>query len=428
MIREDILDMLTTRADGEYFLPAYDDYCLSNLPSALLSLFGVKPATHALAQLLSEQIGKPQNILLFVIDGLGFNQWDLYADRSPFFSRLTERGLVVPITTVFPSTTAAALTSICTGLTPQEHGLLEWRVYYEEIDTMVLTLPFAPDDKSPADSLLTRGANPKLLLDKKTIFQELKAANVPTHILKRNLYAKSVYSKLAHDGGSTVPYITATDFAVNLRRVLSAKKKPSFTYAYWDALDAIGHVYGPHTESYINEMEDISHVWQNYIIDRLPPEVAKDTWLLVTADHGQVKQDIKRTIYLTDYPEIRELFALGPSGKTIYPWGSPRDLYLKIKPGMVETAIERLKKLLNGKAEIYHSQELLERGVFGRGTPVPTWNSRLGDITILPHDNETVWYEMIPGEKLQKLGGHGGMSADEMLIPLAIARLDTLRS
>ena len=79
-----------------------------------------------------------KKVVLFLIDGFGYKQWLNYADKYEFLKRFTKKGVVTPITTVFPSTTAAALTTINSGLTPQEHGLPEWWVYFDEIGKMTI--------------------------------------------------------------------------------------------------------------------------------------------------------------------------------------------------------------------------------------------------------------------------------------------------
>ena len=63
-------------------------------------------------------------VVLLVLDGFGWRAIDAGRAGLPVLGSL-EGG---PITTVVPSTTAAALTSIATGLTPARHGMVGYRM------------------------------------------------------------------------------------------------------------------------------------------------------------------------------------------------------------------------------------------------------------------------------------------------------------
>ena len=108
--------------------PDYRGYCLSNVSSTVLSLLGVNPNRTTLPKdALGGTESEIENVVLMLFDGLGYRELLRQTERG-FFGSLAKEGSVRPITTVFPSTTAAALTSVSTGLTPQEHGLPEWFV------------------------------------------------------------------------------------------------------------------------------------------------------------------------------------------------------------------------------------------------------------------------------------------------------------
>ena len=66
----------------------------------------------------------PDQVVLLVLDGLG---WEQLQDRTGQLPGAVDDGRV-PVTTVAPTTTATALSSIATGLTPAEHGLVGYRM------------------------------------------------------------------------------------------------------------------------------------------------------------------------------------------------------------------------------------------------------------------------------------------------------------
>src|SRR5690349_14381660 len=98
-------------------LPDYEGDCACNVVPALLR--GSAPAW-----LPAPAVGARQVVLL-VLDGLGWEQLQANADVAPTLAGMQGHA----IRTVAPSTTATALTSIATGLTPAEHGIIGYRIY-----------------------------------------------------------------------------------------------------------------------------------------------------------------------------------------------------------------------------------------------------------------------------------------------------------
>ena len=145
-----------------------------------------------------------RTVVLLVVDGLGYDMWLQRRHETGFFGRMTEKGLVFPITTVFPSTTAAALTTVYTGSTPQEHGLPEWHVYMKELDMIISTLPFSAMGEGGQDGLL-QTTNPKILLADPPIFYNLGNVEVKSVALLSEGIARSAYTRNCTEGGRNHP-------------------------------------------------------------------------------------------------------------------------------------------------------------------------------------------------------------------------------
>ena len=159
-------------------MPDYEGYCLSSVPSTIMSVLGVK---HQRPVLPKDALGNVEtsgvdNVILLLCDGFGFNMWAGQTGKG-FVKSISTKGNVRPITTVFPSTTAAALTTVSTGLTPQEHGLPEWYVYMDEIGDIMVTLPFTRVGDRGRDTLIGE-FDPKAMFSGRTIFQQLKKEGV----------------------------------------------------------------------------------------------------------------------------------------------------------------------------------------------------------------------------------------------------------
>lgn len=425
MILKDLERQITERQAGEFIYPRYEDFCFSNIPSAILYLFGLRQQ-NPLAGILSQAGIRPENsqkVVLFLIDGFGYKQWLKYSEKFEFLKRFAENGVVAPLTAIFPSTTAAALTTFNSGLTPQEHGLPEWWVYFDELDKIIVTLPFTPiEEESKRDKLLDFGVDPKILFAGKTIHEILAESKIPSFAFIRDAYAGSAYSKTIHRGGEIISFVNSSDLFVNLRRKIVETSTPAYFYVYWEAIDSIAHAYGLHTEQYLAELNGFFYLLQEEFARKLEKRLADKIAILATADHGQINVNPKQTIYLNQYPEVVNNFRVGPGGNKILPWGSARDVFLAVKPEKLNKVFDFLTKTLSGKATVMKTEKALKEGLFGTGRLHKKFRSRIGDILILPHGNSTIWYEHFKNKKFDLLGMHGGLTADEMLVPLAAAK------
>jgi predicted AlkP superfamily pyrophosphatase or phosphodiesterase len=430
MILAEIQQYIEAHTDGEVLYPWYETYCLSKVPTLVLGLLGIPQPDHALLKVVQDAVGSrryPSKVVVLLIDGFGWHQWLQYSERYDFFNRVTACGVVAPITTVFPSTTAAALTTIHSGLTPQEHGLPEWWVYFDELDTIAASLPFTSLGARGRDKLLEAGVKPSILFRGRTIYQMLANAQVPSFTLIRDAYAHSAYSSVVHKGSVTVPFINSSDLLVNLRQKLVEVSGPAYFFVYWDAVDAIAHTYGPHTEQYHAELAGFSYLLQRELIQNIPEPVAHDTLLLVTADHGHINVAPRQTLYLNRYPRLVRSLDLGHTGQRIWPWGSPRDVFLRVQEDRLDETAAWLTKRLAGKATVITTSEALQRQLFGVGKIHPRFKQRVGNLLILPTHDHLIWFEHLKGKKFRLRGMHGGLRPDEMLIPFAAANLAMLQ-
>jgi len=430
MINEELKDVIEEESkEGEFIHPSYRKYCFSNIPSTILKFFNIKTGRPALPPEIfrnNVEYEDSKKIILLLIDGYGYNQWLKYHKKCRFFKEISQNGAVSPITTVFPSTTAATLTTINTGLTPQEHALPEWHIYFKEIDMIINTLPFTPLGEKGQDRLLEVGVNPAILYNGNTIYQTLKDESVKAYTFIKASYAHSCYSKIVHKGSTIIPFITYSDMFTKLRKLIEEEKKSAYFYVYLDNLDAIGHLYGPHTMEYLAELSALSYSIITELLEKIDRKEAKQTLLLVTSDHGQVDISPEDTIYLNKFQRLTHAFKRSRKGRPILPTGSARDVFLHIKPAKLEETHNLLSKKLEGKAKVMKTNEATEIGLFGIGKPKKRFFERVGDLLILPYNNHTVWYEHVKGKKIYFLGYHGGLNQDEMFVPFAVAKLSEL--
>ncbi|MEM5793277.1 MAG: alkaline phosphatase family protein [Candidatus Aenigmatarchaeota archaeon] len=418
--------ILEKKSEGQFLYPFYEKYCLSNIPSTILKLFGIKPKNpilgHEILKVLESY--EFENILFLILDGFGYNYWKKYSDDYWFFRKFEEKGHVFPLTTIFPSSTAPAITTINTGFTPQEHGLLEWVVYFKEIDMIINTLPFSSLIKK--DQMILEKANPKILYNGQTIYQKLKKEGIKSFSFISHLYSRSKYSKIIAKGSETISFLYLSDLFVNVRKKLENFLGKSYYYIYIDHMDSIEHKYGLLTDENSSEISSISFMIKQEL-SKVQKKIANKTIVFFTSDHGQTKVYPNETIYLNRFKKLDKYFQKGKRKNKILPTGSPRDVFLHIKPEMLDETIEFLKNKLKGKCAVLKTEDAIKRGLFGIGKPTKKFMERVGNVLILPYRNNTIWYKHT-NKKFDLLGHHGGLSKDEMLIPFAFCKLSDLIS
>ena len=422
------IESVEKKTDGNFVYPQYDKSCISEIPKMILNLFEArkeKTKTHL------ENITRPEGItkvVLLVIDGFGYKQFLNHLKENQFLTNLTNQGEVYPLTSVFPSQTTNALTTLNTGLTPQEHGLFEYFIYLKDIG-VVNALQFERLGSKLQDNLIDRGFDPSiLLLNDKNIHNTLKqkGINTFTHVNTSNAF--NVLSKLIFHGSKIIPSIKSSDTIVRLRKNLEENRgKRAYFFVHIDTLDTIAHEYGPDSYEYSAELSSITYLLNRELVQKLENKTAKETLLLVTADHGSLNVDPRETTYLNCLPKAILNLQVEKNNKTILPIGGPRELFLHIKEDKLVETKEWLEQKIGNKAQIIETKKAAETGLFGLGIPDREVFERTGNLMILPYGNETVWYENSEGNKISFLGQHGGLHEEEMLVPFAVTKLSNLK-
>jgi len=373
MIINDHLQDIESRLGDDHFVrPDYSKYSFAQIPSLVEILLSTKKDDHPFSDMVLSRVNsKPQNVVLLMIDGFGYNQWLKYGEQLPFLNRVLDKGNLMPLTSLFPSTTAASVNTICSGLTPQEHGLIEWHLYMEELDEIIYTLPFMGIDEKKPDSLLQRNVDSSILFNGNTIYSCLNDHGVKSYALLRDAYSNSAYSSVSQVGAKVIPYLSASDMIVRLRQQLAQANQQSYFYVYFDGIDHMSHEYEPRSEEYLAELNGLTHLLQTELLDKVDKTVAENTVLLITADHGHAVMKPEETIYLNQWPEVTEALAKSSAEKIIYPWGNTRDVFLKAADDKVDWLASFLSEKLEGKAQVLKTQEEADKGLFGIGQEHP---------------------------------------------------------
>ena len=415
---------------NNFLYPFYEKYCISNIPSLILNLFNIKLKNKSSRIKGFNEIIPKQNInkvILFILDGFGLTQFTKSQTQNDFFCSFNNKGVVFPLTSIFPSQTTNALATLNTGLTPQEHGLFEYLLYIKQTDMIINTLQFLPLTLENQDSFIKKGFTPDILFKRKTIHHTLKENDIQTfsHMYIRDAY--SACSKQLCAGSEIIPSLKASDLVVNLRKKVEQTKGPAYFFVHLGNLDTIAHQYGPTSEEYSTELYQITSLLKKNLINKIDDKTSKETLLLLTSDHGELDIIPKKTTYLNHFPELIKNLRPNSQGIPISPTGSPRDVFLHLKEGKLLDTQTLLQKKIGKKAEIMKTSKAIKRGLFGIGDVGQSFSDRAGDLLILPYGNETIWFEHISGRKFTVLGHHGGLNQQEMLVPFMASKLFDLK-
>ncbi len=417
----------TQVTNSGFVYPKYKTDCISNIPNTILQLFNTKKAqtNSPLAGRLNLDLKNVNKVVLLIVDGFGFNKFLASYKQNPFLTNLTETGTVFPLTSVYPSQTTNALTTLNTGLTPQEHGLFEYFIYLKEAG-IVNALRFERIGTKKS-KLIEQGFDPHLMYSGKNIQQKLQEEGIKTYTHMNQSNASLACTKLVFEDSTVISAYKNSDAIVKLRKNIEQTRDGAYFFMHLETLDTISHEYGPESQEYNAELQAISFLLQKEFIEKLSPQAAQETLLLLTADHGGVQVAPEETTYLSLNSEPITNAEIGVHRKKIMPTGSPRDIFLHVKEQKLQETKEALTKSIGKKAQILETQDALDAGLFGVGKPNPDFLNRTGNLLVMPYGRETLWFEHRSGRKIPLRGQHGGLNAEEMWVPFAAAKLSVLQ-
>jgi len=413
-VKEDAQQLVTRGSFlGNFVLPDYSQLNITNVGSVVGKIFSVRELVKAnLPSGSVDDYAGVEKVVLFVFDGLGFNLLVSHMEKyGGAFRDLADRGVLKAFSSTFPSTTSTALTSIFTGLPPSEHGVIGFNMLVPEYGIIYNTLYMDPvvgyGGGFDLAEDLSHNAAPWLpfLLDARI--------NVKT-FTRRNLIGSGL-SRVIHRQQELDGYSLASDMIVRVRKALEAPG-PLFLCVYYAGIDTLEHGYGPYSEETSAELQDLESLLKHQLLEKLSADEKRKTLIIVTSDHGMV--ETLQTRFLND-SAISSHFLIPPTGDM-------RATYFFPKYGQEEKLKEFLDNSLQGFTTM-RSIDLIQKGAFGPVKNLERLQTIVGAITALSHSKNILLYKYHPREKPQNLyGAHGGMTPEEMIVPLLSTRLSKL--
>lgn len=408
--------------DEGWVLPHYDGLSIANLPATVAALLacdlpGALPPLPS--KLWTDWLPGLRRVVLVVLDALGYQllqrMWD--AGDGQALAGLAQAGRLTPLTSVFPSTTAAALISLSSGRPPAEHGWLAYFMYLREMGIAANAVLLCPVPSHQRDLLVDWGLDVDSLVTVPTLAQRLAEAGIATHVTLSTYFSRSAFTKMLYRGVAQFhAHHYASDLWGQLRLALAETRGQRCLHTtYWGGLDTLAHAYGPDTDLWAAEFRDVNYLIEQEFIRRLPAEDREGTLLLVTADHGQIRIPPEQIVTASEDPALNPHLLVPIVGES-------RAAFVYPRPGRSEVICRHLAEAYPGWFTVVDSTQVLDAGLMGKPIADETY-ARAGELLVLPRGAHAL--QQVKAN-VSLIGRHGGLTPDEMLVPLIGARLEAL--
>jgi hypothetical protein len=364
-------------AAPEPVLPAYGGASLASVVPALMAAAGGRPAW------VPAPAADAAQVVLLIIDGLGWDQLRARAALAPTLAGMAGG----PITSVAPTTTATALTSIAFGAPPAAHGMVGYRMRVEGP---------SGDEVMNALHWTTTSGDARKFVPPDTFLRGLAFAGQPVPVVSRAVFIGTGFT-LAHlAGAEQAAWHVASSIAVEVGRQLRSGQP--FVYAYYDGIDKIAHATG------LGEHYDAELVATDRLVADIAAQLPAGAALVVTADHGQV--EVAERVHIIDGPVLE--MARMMSGEGRFRW-------VHAQPGAAGDLLVAARAAYGDEAWVHSIDELEAAGWYG-GPLDDELRARLGDVAIVPHAPVAF---LDPADRNEHLlvCRHGSLTSDEMYVP-----------
>jgi hypothetical protein len=363
-------------------LPAYGGACLDSLVPSLLSPPHQRPGW------LPAPLQRAEQVVLLLVDGLG---WLQLQDRTPLTPTMASLD-GEPISSVAPTTTATALTSLALGMAPAAHGIVGYKFVVN-----------GPTGREVLNVLRwsTRSGDARQFLPPRAV-QPLPAfEGVAVPVVTRADFSNSGFTQAHQRGGREVPWYVPSSIPSLVRRLLLDDE--ALVYAYYEGVDRVAHATG------FGELYDAELRFVDWLVGEMLSSMPPGTVLAVVADHGQVDVGSRAAVVAPEVAAESELFS-----------GEARLRWLHGRPGRTEALAELAHAHYGAEAWVATRAEIVDAGVLG-GVPAQEALERLGDVALIPLGGNAYLDPTDSGDA-KLICRHGGLSPEEVLVPLLVGR------
>lgn len=333
---------------------------------------------------------------VLLIDGLGAELLDTYAADAPVLAGLRGDTLHVG----FPSTTAAGLAAVGTGLPSGGHGLVGLSFRLPEVG-IINALRWRPH---PWGDDARDRAVPEEIQPLPTNFERAASAGMAVNVISGAEFTGSGLTRAVLRGGRYVGVIGLGDLAAEVRATIGGG---GFCYGYHADLDLMGHLYGPGSPAWRMELRQVDRLVES-VVEALPA----GGLLAVVADHGMVAVDGAATVDLDAATTLLDgVAAIG---------GEARARHVYVRDGAGVDVLATWRETLVEHAWVVSRDEAITAGWFGDGVDDRV-RARIGDVVAATRDRAALVRRTAEPMESALIGQHGSLTGAEQRVPLLLA-------
>ncbi len=385
----------------EFTLPDYKGNSIINLMSSVSHSFGHKHGYCQLAALKADELIKFKNIVLIIVDGLGYNYLRKQKD-SFLLNNLNSK-----MTSTFLSTTSCANTSFSVGYPPQQHALTGWDINLKEVGAITTILPFVP--LYGGESLSKSKIEMSQIMDIDSFHKGFKGK---CYTLIDHKLSNSPFTSYVSKDTEIIPTKTYKNTFTKLKELIKKKSaNKRFIHAYLPELDTLAHKEGIGSKEVNDLFRDLDKRIKNFS----KSIKGTGTKLIVVADHGLIDASPGTEIWAENIAGFKECLTIPLAGEA-----RVRDCF--IRPRKVKEFEKVVKTKMSTYCWSFKGEQLIKDNLYGLGKPNKKLFDRVGDYVLIMKENYILKDKLANYEKPKKFhkGKHGGVSDDEMIVPLIL--------
>ncbi|HET9847813.1 MAG TPA: nucleotide pyrophosphatase/phosphodiesterase family protein [Candidatus Dormibacteraeota bacterium] len=376
-------------------VPRYGTRSLAEVVPSILGALGLAGFADRLS------LGSADRACLLLVDGLGWEGLKANPAAAPFLNSIAQE----PLTTGFPATTAASLTTLATGVPPGEHGITGYTMPIPGFDRAMNALSWSLYGLGPRTELLQE-LPPEDFQRVPTLAQRAAVAGLESHHLGPAFHEDSGLTRAIGRGER---FHAADSLEAVSKIALRLLARPRiFVSGYHPRLDFAGHVQGVASQAWHDELVAVDNG-----VRGLAEQLPEGTVMVVTGDHGMVELRERERLDLAEYPELAAGVALLS--------GEARARYVRTFPGATADVLDCWRAVLGDRMWIWTREEAIATGIFG---PLVTAaaRERIGDIVATAFDRVGIVQRDVDPSQARLHGHHGSLTDAERLVPLLVYR------
>lgn len=376
-------------------LPNYE-HCILNLITSILKNYNVETKHKSLESMDNILNNKYKNVVFIILDGMGEHILEKVSPAGYFRKKEIDC-----ITSVYPSTTTAALTTYYSGKPPYETGWIAWSQYFKEYGRDI-------DMLSHRESYTSRDLkNARInvfdtIVKYKSVFEQIEEAlpNIKAYEITPSYSDKRAKRSIRAD--------SIDEIIMNIE-TLCKNPDEKFILAYCDNPDGLLHKFGTDSEEVKEFIENTERK-----IEDMCKNLTEDTVVIISADHGH--KDINKAYSILDYPEIQKCLISLPSLES-------RVVTFWVKEDMKEEFVKNFNKNFENDFWLMTKEEFLEKNMLGFGKKHPKIDDFIGNYIALSISDSIIKLEtyLTEGKKIKK-STHCGLTKEEMEVPVIIIK------